>query len=65
MIFVQQQPTPREEMRAYDQLPKEIREALSRAGDQFSAVFILRALLLGQATRGEIVQMIREQDRTR
>ena len=59
------QPTPREEMTAFDQLPVELRQALARAGDQFSASFIFHALMSKRATCAELIDLIAEQDRSK
>lgn len=56
------QPSPQDEMRAYDQLPVTLRRALGKAGDQFSATQLLAAWRAKRFTCAELVAMIEEQD---
>ena len=58
-----EQPSPRAEMKAYDQLPKTLRQALSASGEQFSASQILRLWQSRQASIAELIAMIEEEDR--
>ena len=55
------QPTPRQEMQAYDRLPKALREALSNSGEQFSASQMLKMLKRGHSC-AELVAMIEQED---
>ena len=50
-------------MKAYDQLPKTLRQALSASGEQFSASQILRLWQSRQASIAELIAMIEEEDR--
>ena len=58
------QPTPRQEMQAYDQLPKTLREALSNSGEQFSASQMLNMLKRGHSC-AELIAAIEGEDRVR
>ena len=57
------QPTSEEEMKAFDRLPKTLREALAASGEQFSASQILRLWRMEGSSCRELVAMIKAEDR--
>lgn len=65
MIGGMTQPSPKDEMAAYDQLPVTLRRALGKAGDQFSASQMLQAWKSKRFTCRELIEMIEEQDTAR
>jgi Family of unknown function (DUF6525) len=58
------QPTPEEEMRAYDRLPKTLRKALCDSGEQFSALQLFKLWRTGKPCV-ELVAMVKQEDRWR
>jgi hypothetical protein len=56
------QPTPSEEMQAYDRLPKTLRQALRDSGEQFSASQLFQLWRHGHKTCEELITMVRRED---
>ena len=57
------QPPPRQEMEAYDRLPKTLRQALRESGEQFSAAQLFRMWRSGRKTCAQLVAMIQREDK--
>ena len=57
------QPTPQDEMKAFDRLPKSLRAALAASGEQFSATQILRLWRQRGSSVRELCKMIKAEDR--
>jgi lipoate-protein ligase A len=51
------QPTPKQEMAAYDKLPEAVREVLANSGEQFSASQLLKLLRSG-INSAELIRMM-------
>jgi hypothetical protein len=58
------QVTPEEEMRAYDRLPKTLRQALRESGEQFSALQLFKMWRAGEPCV-ELIALVKQEDRWR
>jgi uncharacterized protein YjiS (DUF1127 family) len=59
------QPSPVEEMKAYDRLPKTLRQALRESGEQFSAWQLFQLWRSKRASCAELIAMVKQEDRAR
>lgn len=57
------QPSPKQEMAAYDKLPKTLRAALRDSGEQFSVSQLLQMWRSRRASCAELIDMIQTADR--